>query len=214
VYEPWAIMVLVLPIAAPIRFKSERPRSALIGLATMLLAAGCLYRFVVPYVWHSTVAKTMFVGRQWYRHPIYGPMIIQTDTLQFIEPICRRLGHGSAENTLLSMPYSYPNYFCGIPPWHDYIQTYFDTTTPKDIARLMADLSASPPRWILYQRQIGSLAAHEVQYNHGQPLPHRKLDEFIAQKLATGEWKVDRTSRFESTPRWDNEWILIRTQQP
>jgi len=211
VYEPWAMFILILPIAAPVRFKSGRPRAALIGFSAMILAAGALYRFIVPYAWHSTVAKPMFIGRQWYHHPIYGPMIIHTDMLQFIKPICDQVGGPGADSTLLSLPYPYPNYFCGIPPWRGYVQTYFDTTTPADITHLINDLDSSPPRWIVYQRQIGSLTAHEVQFNRGLPLPHRELDHFISQKLVAGEWEVVYKSHFESTPQWDNEWILIRT---
>ena len=212
VYEPFAMLIVILPLVSPIRFKTERPRALLIGLGAMLLTFGAIVRFCAPYIWHSTVAKPMFVGRQWYRHPTYGPMVIQTDTLHFIQPICDRIGPTRPDNEFLSLPFPYANYFCNIPPWHGYALTYFDTTTPEDIARLTADLQNFPPKWILYQRQLASLAAHESQYNHGQPLPHRYLDHFIEEKLSSGKWQIVYVSHYEETPRWDNQWILIRTR--
>ena len=88
VYEPWAMFIIILPFASPIRFKSEQARAVFIGVATFLLIYGAVFRFTAPYIWHSTLGKTMFVGRQWYRHPVYGPMIIRTQHADFIQPIC------------------------------------------------------------------------------------------------------------------------------
>jgi hypothetical protein len=211
VYEPWAMLIVILPIASPVRLRSEKMRATLVGVATILLVCSAIYRFVVPYAWHSTQPRTMFVGRQWYRHPIYGPMVIETSQLQFIEPICERVGRDGAATGFLSLPYSYANYFCDIPPWHGNVQTYFDTSTAETIYGLMGELQQSPPKWILYERQLDSLAAHERQYNHGQPLPHRYLDQFLEQKLAEGQWTAVYTSDYASTPLWKEQWILIQT---
>jgi hypothetical protein len=212
VYEPFAMFLIVLPIVSPIRIKLERNQAALIGVAAILTVSCALYRFIRPYEWHSTRSEFMFLGRQWYRHPVYGPMIIQTDMLHFIQPVCDQIDAGGSDGELLSIPYPYANYFCNIPPWHGYVQTYFDTSTDADIAGLMKQLQQSPPKWIFYERQLESLRAHERQYNHGQPLPHRYLDQFIEQKLADGEWHAVSSSTFEANFRWDNQWILIRTR--
>ena len=212
VYEPWAMLIVILAIASPVRLKSEKMRATLVGVGAILLVCSAIYRFIVPYAWHSTQPQTMFVGRQWYRHPVYGPMVIETSQLQFIEPICDRVRLDGAATGFLSLPYSYANYFCDIPPWHGNVQTYFDTSTAETIYGLTGELQQAPPKWILYERQLDSLAAHERQYNHGQPLPHRYLDEFLEEKLARGEWKAVFTSEYASTPLWKEQWILIQTR--
>jgi hypothetical protein len=76
----------------------------------------------------------------------------------------------------------------------------------------MDELKTSPPKWILYQRQLYTLGLHETIFNRGQPLAHRQLDEFIEQKLADGSWQAVYTSDFGNRPPWDNHWILIRTR--
>jgi hypothetical protein len=206
------MLIVILPISSPVRLRSERTRAALVGVGAILLVCSAFYRFMVPYAWHSTQPQAMFVGRQWYRHPLYGPMVIETRQLQFIEPICDRVEPDGADAGFLSLPYSYANYFCDIPPWHGYVQTYFDTSTAETIFGLMDELQQAPPKWILYERQLDSLAAHERQYNHGQPLPHRYLDQFLEEKLADGEWKAVYTSDYASTPLWKEQWILIQTR--
>ena len=45
-------------------------------------------------------------------------MIIRTDMLNFIQPVCDQLGPPATDRELLSLPYPYANYFCNIPPWH------------------------------------------------------------------------------------------------
>ena len=212
VYEPWAMLIVILPIASPVRLRSERTRAALVGVGAILLVCSAFYRFLVPYAWHSTQPQAMFVGRQLYRHPVYGPMVIETRQLQFIQPICDRVEPDGASAGFLSLPYSYANYFCDIPPWHGYVQTYFDTSTAETIFGLMGELQQAPPKWILYERQLDSLAAHERQYNHGQPLPHRYLDQLLEEKLGDGEWKAVYTSEYASTALWKEQWILIQTR--
>jgi hypothetical protein len=212
VYEPWAMFLIILPIASPVRFRDARIKATLIAVTAVLLIYGAVFRFVKPYVWHSTSARMMFVGRQWYKHPVYGRMIIPTATLNFIDSVCEHIGPPAPDRELLSLPEPYANYFCHIPPWHGYVQTYFDTSTPDDIAHLMDELQTAPPKWILYQRQLTSLYQHEVQYNQGRPLPHRYLDQFIERKISEGTWSAVYTNPFENTAQQSNEWILIRTR--
>ena len=113
---------------------------------------------------------------------------------------------------LLSLPFSYANYFCNIPPWHDDVQTFFDTTSKETIQGLMKELQASPPQWIFYQRQMATLRLHELIYNHGEPLEQRHLDELIERKLADRSWQAVYMSDYGNSAMWDNEWILIRTR--
>jgi hypothetical protein len=210
-YVTTAVLILLVPIASPIQLKSESGKSFFLAVAAILLCYGISYKIRIPYYWHSYRSQTLFVGRQWYRHPIYGPMIIETGTLEFIKPICTEVTQNNPQQELLSLPYPFANYFCGITPWHGYVQTFFDTSTKQTIDTLIDDLKKSPPTWILYERQLDSLSVHEKVYNRGQTLPHRYLDQLIEQKLADGEWQAVSTSNYAETEVWSNQWILIRT---
>ena len=158
----------------------------------------------------------MFAARTWYSHPDYGPMIIDKDLLQMIQPVCKKIRDRGSDHELLSLPYPGANYFCAIPPWHGYVQTFFDTASKQTIERLMGELNSSAPKWILYQRQLTTLRLHEVVYNQGNPLQQRYLDQLIEQKIGEGEWRVVYTSNLGSSRQWgqlwDNDWMLIQTR--
>ncbi len=211
-YGPVGLLVVLLPICAPIQIKAEWARATLIALAALVLCSAVNYRFHTPYSWHTYREEPLFMGRELYRHPVYGPMVIDRDLLGMIEPVCARVGAGGTQRELLSLPYPFANYFCSIPPWHDYVQTFFDTTSKETIQGLMGELQASPPQWILYQRQMITLRIHEQAYNHGEPLEQRYLDEMIERKLADGSWQAVYTSDYGNGHWRDNEWILIRTR--
>jgi len=211
-YLPMALMILLLPIVHPFKIRSEAIKSTLTVVLLFLLCYGFVDKTMIPYEWHSYRSLPLFVHRQWYRHPIYGPMIIETDLLHFIQPVCAQFDTDHASLELLSIPYSYANYFCGIPPWNNYVQTFFDTTSKETMDELMAKLRQSPPQWLLYERQMDSLRIHELTYNGGKPLPHRFLDTMIEEKIQSGAWKVVYTSDMGSTPSESNKWLLIRTQ--
>jgi hypothetical protein len=139
-------------------------------------------------------------------------MLIERTTADFIQPICDAVAPDGAQQGLLSLPYSYPNYFCAIPPWHGYVQTFYDTSSRETIQALMGDLKTAPPKWIVYQQQPYNLALHELIFNHGNPLPHRALDQLITQKITSGQWQSVYTSTYGSNGRFLNTWILIRTR--
>jgi hypothetical protein len=212
-YGPVAVLIVLLSISPPIRFKVEWPRACLIAVATLLLCSAVIFKYRDPYSWHTYRERSMFVGRTWYHHPNYGPMILDSELLKFIEPVCEQIGDGGSQNELLSLPFSYANYFCSVPPWHDNVQTFFDTSSKETVLELMDELRTSPPKWIFYQRQLHNLSLHETIYNQGQPLAHRYLDQMIEQKLADGSWKTVYTSDYGDRPVWDNHWILIRTRE-
>ena len=197
-------MILLLPIASPIHLKREPARAFVFALLTLVAVDCAAQKYMQPFFWHSYKLGPMFVGRQWYHHPDYGPMVIERDNLAFIQPVCDAVRADGAQQGLLSLPLPYPNYFCSIPPWHGYVQTFFDISSKETILSLMAELQTSPPKWIVYQRQLVNLALHERIYNHGARLPHRDLDEMIERKIASGEWHVVYTSNFEDRPGWDN----------
>ena len=142
-----------------------------------------------------TLVRTEGVG--------YVPM--DSKTKDFILPICDEIK--AADGELLSLPFPYANYICGKWPWHGYVQTFFDTSKAQTIQQLITDLQNSPPHFILYQRQLENLAGHENIFNHGNPLPHRKLDGFIMEKVEGEDWRVVRQQHFGG----DSDWLLIDT---
>ena len=134
-------------------------------------------------------------------------MYMDRDLLNFVEPICAEIRQGNDRPELLTLPYSYPNYFCAVPPWKGYVQTWFDTTQPETIRRLMGQLDTDPPQWILYQRQMEVIRIHEVVFGGGHPMPQRHLDEMILQKIASGKWQVVDERHYLA----GDGWYLIRT---
>ena len=209
---PLGMTILLLPIASPIHLKREPARAYVFALVSLVAVLCAAQKYMEPFFWHSYKVGQMFVGRQWYHHPDYGPMIVERDQLAFIQPVCAAVKADGAQQGLLSLPFPYPNYFCSIPPWHGYVQTFFDISGKDTIDRLIAELQTAPPKWILYQRQLDNLALHERIYNHGSPLPQRYLDQMIEQKIAAGEWHVVYTSNFDDRPRLHNQWFLIQTR--
>jgi hypothetical protein len=211
-YGPLGVMIVLLAICPPIRFKFEWPRTCLLLVAALLMFCAVFVKSIVPYAWHTYREPPMFEGRTRYRHPVYGPMILDTSLLNLVQPVCEKIAPDASQGELLSLPFPFANYFCSVPPWHGYVQTFFDTSSKETILGLLDQLRIAPPKWILYQRQLYTLELHETIFNRGQPLAHRQLDEFIEQKLADGSWKIVYTSDFGNRPPWDNHWILIRTR--
>ena len=122
-----------------------------------------------------------------------------------MEPVCLRV-HDSPKPSLLTLPFPFPNYFCNVAPWHDEVQTFFDTSTEQTVAGLMEALKAAPPHTIAYQRQMLNLLMHERIYNRSRPLPHRALDRLIVDEIASGAWSVTRQVCLA-----ESDWVLIET---
>jgi hypothetical protein len=196
VYSPHAMLIVLLPLSSPFLFKSDSVKSVLLAYVAVLCFCCAVYKYQQPYVWHSFQSQPLFSGRQWYRHPVYGPMIIETGLLQYIEPACKVIDSDPAPRSLLGIPVPFANYFCDIPPWHDDVQTYYDTSTRAAVDRIMSDLQDTPPTWIMYQKEWKSLIAHERTLNNGQPIPHRFLAQMIEDKVKKGEWRAAHTSAF------------------
>jgi hypothetical protein len=178
-------------------------------------------KIIDPYTWLLFYSSPMFENRQWYQHPVYGPMYVERDLLQFMEPVCEEIERGNPKPELLSMPFSNPNYFCNTPPWHGYVQTFYDTSTRSTIEKLIGELQTAPPQWIVYQRQIKVLALQEKTYHKGQPLAHRDLDTLIMRKIAMGQWQLVEKSNYllssplppDKVPYQEGDgWYVIRTR--
>jgi hypothetical protein len=221
-YAPIAMLLLLVPILQPFRKRAGWVVPAYLTLMTLLAASTFTSKAITPYAWQNYRYSPMFENRQWYRHPVYGEMYIDRDLLHFSEAVCSDIGEqqpgvtiGTAPPPLLSLPYPFPNYFCNTPPWHEYVQTFFDTSTRATIEHLMAELQTAPPEWVIYQRQLNIMRGAERLYNHGQPLAQRALDTMIMQKLASGQWKLVDRSGYLATADvggWkDGGWYIIQT---
>jgi len=214
-----ALLFLLVPIFISLNGEGDWKNATFVAIVAIAGLAGAYYKVVSPYSWGAADNRPMFEGRQWYRHPLYGAMYIDSELLHFTAPICSTMGEGKTldgrDIELLSIPFPYTNYFCGIPPWKNYVQTWYDTVTPATVTTLMAQLNTSPPKWILYERQLATLRAHEAEYNNGQPIAHRYLDTMMMQKLDSGQWQLVEKSTYltpyKSDPA-DSAWLLIKTR--
>ncbi len=204
---PIAIFALLLPIVFPVVFERALFRSAFLALAVLMTLSVVRVKVSDPVGWNAYRTYRMFKNREIVRHPVYGPMVIDKDLNSFANKMCAAIGAGG-KGDLLSLPFPYLNYYCDIPPWQDYVQSFFDMSGRAVIDGLIAKLQKSPPKWVLYQRQLWVLELHERVYNRGERLPHRDLDDFIMKKVATKEWKLVREARYGP----GNDWLLLETQ--
>jgi hypothetical protein len=214
--SPIALLLLLIPVLRPFRRQDSWMNASLMTVMILIGISTIITKIHDPYSWLNFRSSPMFVNRQWYRHPVYGPMYVDRDLLHFVEPVCREIEQGNSRSELLSMPFSYPNYFCNTPPWHGYVQTFFDTTTRATIHNLMSELNAAPPEWIIYEREVKILTGQERAYSPGQPLAHRELDAMIMQKIQSKEWQVVDKSNYLFSDKKDyfegDGWLVIRTR--
>jgi hypothetical protein len=214
-----AMLLLLIPVIQPFRKQAAWVNASLITVMALLGVSAMTGKIHDPYSWLTFHSSPMFVNRQWYRHPTYGPMYIDNDLLHFVEPVCREIDKGKSRPELLSMPFSYLNYFCNTPPWHGYVQTFFDTSARSTITHLIDELDTAPPQWIVYQRQMKIMRGQEEVLHHGQPLAQRDMDDMIMRKIATGQWQVVGESNYLLTQMIEEKnyqkgdgWLIIRTR--
>jgi len=207
-YFPLALSLLVgaLVLREPLGTEGRQPlRAALAFFLCLIGVQGFVYRAESPFSWHSYHVNPLFVGYSFENDPLHGPHVIAPEVRDLVTPVCERVG---SEESLLSLPISFANYYCGIPVWHGYVQTFFDTSTRSRIEQLERDLERSPPDFIFYQRQLELMSLHEKIFAAGRPLPHRKLDELIARKVRGGEWTIV----YRSSAYPPSTWYLISTR--
>ena len=206
-YFPFAFFVVLLVVSKPARFEGGSLRVALFALMGVLALYGAIFRYQNPCSWHSYRTSPLFQHRLVVDHKLYGPLVVDGRLYAFISTVCSEIERGGG-GELLSLPFPYANYFCGIPPWKGYVQTFFDTSDERKIRGLMNRLEEHPPAWILYQRQLANLELHERTFNFGRPLPHRSLDKLLMTRVSAGQWVV--IGRFHHGE--GNDWMLVRTK--
>jgi hypothetical protein len=178
----------------------------------LIATSSVVNKALIPYSWENYVLPPMFESRAIYHHPVYGWMYIDKDLLRFSQGACAIIGAqpGRTQPELLSLPFPTPSYFCNIPPWHNYIQTFFDISTRATIEQMMQELSTDPPKYIAYQRQLVVMSGAEHFYNHDHPIAQRYLDQMIMKKLETGQWKLLEFDRYLYIYPGDG-WYIIQT---
>jgi hypothetical protein len=206
-YAQIAMLLLLIPVIQPFRKQVIWANASFLTALVLVGLSGSVAKIRKPYEWNSGLSSPMFVNRQWYQHPVYGPIYIDRKLLQFSQSICAKVGQANSEPELLSLPFSYANYFCYIPPWHGYVHTFIDTTTRSTMDKLITEIRTDPPQWIVYQRQMASMAVQEKVFIHGQPSAQRNLDEIIMQKITLGQWQV-----VDQRNDPDSSWYVIRTR--
>jgi hypothetical protein len=206
-YPAVAVLLLLLPLFIPIPKKATWQKAAYLTVAGLIVLSAFIHKVREPYGWHHFRDQAFFVDREWYRHPVYGPMYIERDQLRFMRSICTDMSKDGPPQELLSITNPYANYFCDVTPWHGYVQTWYDTTSKQTIDTLIGELKTAPPQWIVYQRGLDTMVAHELVFTDGHPLPHRALDWLIMDRIIEGRWVVVRREVFQ-----DADWILIRTR--
>jgi hypothetical protein len=208
-YAQLSMLLLLIPVIQSFRKHVSWANASFLAIIALVGLSGLAAKIREPYAWNSHLSSPMFVNRQWYGHPVYGPMYIDRDLLQFSKSICAEIGQENSKPELLSLPFSYPNYFCASPPWHGYVHTFLDTTTRSTMNELIKELQADPPQWIVYQRQMASMTVLEKLFIHGDPSAQRDLDAMIMQKISTGQWQLaDKKSHQDR----DSNWYVIRTR--
>lgn len=202
-----ALLLLLIPLVYRDGFREGQwRRPAILGACATIALAGSVAKFWQPYYWHHFSDHTLFTHRVWYDHPLYGPMYVDRDQLAMMQSFCAPIDTDRSGG-LLSLPYPYANYFCGVTPWHQYVQTWYDTSGKEQIDRLRADLADHPPRWIVYQRGLDTMASHEKAFLGGRPLPHRQLDQLIVSRVENHQWSIVRQQEFGHV-----QWLLIETR--
>ena len=219
-YAPAALLLLLVAVVRSFGRAEVWVRPTLVTLLLLVAVNGLGAKAITPYSWQNYRYPPLFHGKTWYRHPVYGEMYIDRDLLQFSQRVCADIGAqpGVNQPELLSLPYPYPNYFCATPPWHNYVQTFFDTATRASVEHMMAELETQPPEWIVYQRQLNIMRGAERLYNHSKPIAQRDLDAMIMDKLTSGQWTlVDKSNYLEPINPWESigtGWYIIRTRPP
>jgi hypothetical protein len=205
-YAPIYFIVLLLPVVFPQVFERKKLTQGFLALLLLIAVSAIAFRSIDPASWNNYRCPPMFTHRAVIHHPAYGPMVIDENLQTMATMMCDSINDGG-RGELLSTPFTYVNYYCAIPPWHGYVQTFFDTTSAQTINDMVRGLQTTPPRWILYERQPNNLIQHELVFHDGADLPYREFDSFLVMKVNAGQWHVVQDVKYGG----DSDWLLLRT---
>lgn len=207
---PAALMLVLMPVALPWAFRRRPVIAVFFSLAALLTVSAGIDKLRNPFDWFNYRAGSLNVSRVWFQSPAFGPMLIEKQHLALMQPVCSAVDQSApSDRELLSLPFTYANYFCDVPPWHGYVQTFYDLSDRDRIGHLRNELLSHPPEWIVYERQLDVLSRNEEAFNEGNPLPHRGLDRVIIDKLHSGQWQATVLP----APAGDTStWFLIHTR--
>jgi hypothetical protein len=202
------IALIIILVRAPMRSMTSITFTIfLYFLCSFSAAEAFSLRYHKPYSWQSYYSPRFFNGFKGYQFVSdrkQGSHVMPIELRQLILPVCESVGEN---HTLLSLPFSFANYYCGVKPWKGYIQTFFDTTSPQTVGELINNLKNNPPDYIFYQRQLENMTAHEQIFFNDERIPFRDLDDFIMDKVLSGAWSVD----YRSSQYPPSDWYLINT---
>lgn len=204
---PLAMALLLFPAVVLERLRPFLFQGARIGfilLCTLLAVGGIWTRYQKPYSWLTLHVNPLGKDYIYRDDPRLGTHFITRELAALVDPVCARVG---PDDTLLSTPFSFANYYCGVQTWRGYVQTWFDLSTEAKIDRLLNDLKRQPPNYVFIQLQEGVLSHHEEVFNKGRPLPYRNLQSYIREKVIRKEWVVVSESRLFP----ESHWLLVRT---
>ena len=206
-YFQFALLVVLVFYVLGFNNLSQRVVFSSGFLLLAIASYGFVFKAINPYSWHSYKVPKLFYNRDLIYTKTQGYVFIDKNLLGFITPVCN-ITNQKDDLTLLSIPLSFANYYCGKEPWHDYVQTFFDLTSKDKVELLLNELVANPPDFILYQRQLENLRRHEIVYNNGKPLPQRLLDQYIMEMIDRKRWSVVYSSTYGD----GNTWYLLKTR--
>lgn len=180
-----------------------------------ILINGFTYKLENPFSWHSYKSLTFYefyktssngIGIKNYlssSNDSLGYHLIDFQLYNLISPVCDLVDLSS---NLISIPHPFPNYYCNVNLWNNHVQSFFDTTSSKNMEILYENIKNNPPKYIFYQRDIINLKGHEEIFKI-DPI-FRDLDTLIMHNIQNKLWEVIYTS--SSYP--PSNWLLILTR--
>jgi len=163
VYEPWAMLIVILPIASPVRLKSEKMRATLVGVGAILLVCSA----------NLPVHRAVRVAQHAAADDVRGPPVVPASGIwadgDRDQPVAvhrahlrsgeaGRRSHGISVAAILLRKLLLR--YSAMARERADILRHLDR---GDDLRADGELQQAPPKWILYERQLDSLAAHERQ---------------------------------------------------
>lgn len=189
-YSPLAYFFLAYFQNSVNLYYTQRKFLAVISISTFTIFAifnNFTFKFNNPYSWHDYHVNRLFSNYIPVYNSLFERHILTNDLYNLVQNLCPNVSQNSS---LLSLPFPFANYYCNIPVWNGYIQTFFDTTPHSVIDQLINDLDRKPPDFIVYQRQMENLRMHEITFNGGKTLPQRKLDSLIRYNIDNRLWDI------------------------